>query len=216
MQYGKIDVVGLGGVLITDEDSLIIGEYFLEYIGKQLKKKKLQPSSIMRIDEGMTESELKEYKVSMNEQFGKFDSKAESVEDYLQSDQGKKDTIALMEKKDEIKPSLSPDSTRPDKTKIPVRRGRKKGDMMKCIDKIRKYYENKSSFFIKSFMNRQHRFSEDEIKDAVRVLIQNKEVYQISGEEIGVSGKKVATSKKEAVERLSESQLWQETGQKAI
>jgi len=182
---GKLTVKGLGHLDICDAESLIIAEYFLDYIDKQFQKPAepeycnpkvreqrqeeqrdleakmfgldIQPSSIMRMSEGITEEELK--------MLDKPKTKPKLI-DLCQLAEYPKISIKIKPKK--------------------IKRGRKQGGFMACIDVIRKYYENKSSFMIQSFINRQPRFTEDEVKDAIAELIQNKEVYQISSEEIGI------------------------------
>jgi len=182
---GKITVDGVGFVDIIDEDSLLIGEYFLEYMRKKLNagdhtdiQMRMRINGDKRSDMAM-EKEIETHMknpVIYDENSPPISENISSVEEYLESPQGKKDTLTLMQSHD--------------KPKKKSKRGRKKGDMMSCEDKIKKYVENKSSFYIKSFLNRQPRFTEDEIKRAISVLIKENYLYQISNEEIGVVGKK--------------------------
>jgi len=185
---GKIEVHGVGFVDIVDGDSLLIGEYFLDYMTKKLKK-------IGDID--MSKNGDKRSVMALQKEIE--EEKTQTVDEYLSSPQGKRDTLELMQKHESSVMRMSEGLTaeeikRLDQSKAkpspePVKRGRKKGDMMTCDEKIMKYVENKSSFYIKSFVNRQPRFTEDEIKSAIGRLIKENKLYQISNEEIGVRGK---------------------------
>ena len=181
---GKIEVHGVGFVDIVDKDSLLIGEYFLDYMTKKLNKtedtipmKNGDKRSAMDLQKEIkaeveAEGDPLFYRASEIESLDSTVMK-QGVDEYLESDQGKKDTVALL---------------------IKSKRGRKKGDMMTCDAKIMKYLENKSKFRIKSFMNRQPRFTDDDIKSAIGRLIKKKVLYQISNEEIGVYGKATGCS----------------------
>jgi len=134
---GKIEVHGVGFVDIIDEDSSLIGEYFLEYMRK-------------KIENGYACVEVKQ--------------------------EPKKETITQEPKKE----TLNAD----EETKL--KRGRKKGGMMSCEEKIKRYVEDRISFSIKSFQKRYSRFTEDEVVQAISDLIKEKYIYQISNDEIGV------------------------------
>ena len=175
---GKIEVHGVGFVDIVDGDSLLIGEYFLDYMTKKLKK-------IGDID--MSKNGDKRSAMALQKEIK--EEKTQTVDEYLLSPQGKRDTLELMQKHEASVMRVDEDRAKPKPSPEPVKRGRKKGDMMTCDEKIMKYVENKSSFSIKSFVNRQPRFTEDEIKSSIGRLIKENKLYQISNEEIGVRGK---------------------------
>jgi len=129
----------------------------------------------------------------------------QSVEEYLESPQGREDTLALMVKSEALKEveeaigkeklksvrhahdhCFGKERTIEDVKEAlepvkKVKRGRKKGDMMSCDKKIMKYAENKANFKLESLIKRYPRFSEDEIMKAVSKLISDHKLRQMPG-----------------------------------
>lgn len=167
---GKIVVFDVGHIDVSDADSLLIAESFVEYM-----RSKLNGVRVPRSDEDI-EQEI----------IGVIDELGLSPDtDSVMNDPDMVTKMMRKHSRDKLVPLVNPDDDEQISSKIDPQRI-PKGCRLSCRDKVQQYLSDRKSCKVQSIVNRFPKFTEDEIKSALGELISERRIRQRNKDEIEV------------------------------